>query len=92
MPRRTKKLLVYLDQNFISELAKADINNKVKQEWKYLYRLLPLLTSRREISLLESRFYGLGLSSNVPHLKNRPANLASNRQFVCLPLANRPNS
>ena len=45
MPRRTKKLLVYPDQNFISELAKADINNKLKQEWKYLYRLLPLLTS-----------------------------------------------
>jgi hypothetical protein len=32
MPKRTKKLLVYLDQNFISELAKADINDKVKQE------------------------------------------------------------
>ena len=40
MPKRTKKLLVYLDQNFISELAKADINNKVKQEWKDLYQLL----------------------------------------------------
>jgi len=40
MPKRTKKLLVYLDQNFISEMAKADINDKVKPEWKDLYRLL----------------------------------------------------
>jgi hypothetical protein len=34
MPKRTKKLIVYLDQNFISEMAKADINAKVKQEWR----------------------------------------------------------
>jgi hypothetical protein len=26
MPKRTKKLLVYLDQNFISEMAKTDVN------------------------------------------------------------------
>jgi hypothetical protein len=37
MPKRTKKLLVYLGQNFISEIAKADINDKVKQEWKDLF-------------------------------------------------------
>jgi hypothetical protein len=40
MPKRTKKLLVYLDQNFISEMAKADVNDKVKQEWKDLFPLL----------------------------------------------------
>lgn len=40
MPKRTKKLLVYLDQNFISEMAKADFNDRVKQEWKGLYELL----------------------------------------------------
>ena len=40
MPKRTKKLLVYLDQNFISEMAKADVNVKVKQEWKDLFSLL----------------------------------------------------
>jgi hypothetical protein len=30
MPKRTKKLLVYLDQNFISEMAKGPINEGVK--------------------------------------------------------------
>jgi hypothetical protein len=30
MQKCTKKLLVYLDQNFISEMAKADVNVKVK--------------------------------------------------------------
>jgi hypothetical protein len=38
MPKRTKKLLIYLDQNFISEMAKADVNDKVKQEWKDLFQ------------------------------------------------------
>ncbi len=28
MLKRTKKLLVYLDQNFISEMAKAKINER----------------------------------------------------------------
>ena len=30
MPKRTKELLVYPDQNFITEMAKADVNVKLK--------------------------------------------------------------
>ena len=40
MPKRTKKLIVYLDQNFISEMAKADSNKRVKPEFKHIYELL----------------------------------------------------
>lgn len=39
-PKRTKKLIVYLDQNFISEMAKADSNKRVKPEFKHIYELL----------------------------------------------------
>ena len=34
------KLLVYLDQNFLSEMSKADINEKVRSEFKGIYELL----------------------------------------------------
>lgn len=40
MPKRTKKLIVYLDQNFISEMAKADSNKRIKPEFKHIYELL----------------------------------------------------
>jgi hypothetical protein len=40
MPKLTKKLLVYLDQNFISEMAKAPINECVKPEFSEIYELL----------------------------------------------------
>jgi hypothetical protein len=40
MPKKTKKLIVYLDQNFISEMAKADSNKRVRPEFKHLYKLL----------------------------------------------------
>lgn len=40
MPKLTKKLLVYLDQNFISEMAKAPINERVKPEFSEIYELL----------------------------------------------------
>ena len=40
MPKRTKKLIVYLDQNFISEMAKADSNKRVKPEFRHIYELL----------------------------------------------------
>ena len=40
MPKGTKKLIVYLDQNFISEMAKADSNKRVKPEFKHVYELL----------------------------------------------------
>jgi len=40
MGKLSKKLIVYLDQNFISEMAKADINLQVKPEFKKIYELL----------------------------------------------------
>jgi hypothetical protein len=40
MPKRTKKLLVYLDQNFISEMAKGPVNERVKPEFSKIYELL----------------------------------------------------
>jgi hypothetical protein len=38
--KRTQKLLVYLDQNFLSEMSKADVNDKVRPEFKEIYELL----------------------------------------------------
>ena len=35
-----KSCLVYLDQNFLSDMAKADINEKVRPEFKEIYELL----------------------------------------------------
>jgi hypothetical protein len=40
MGTRTQKLLVYLDQNFLSEMSKADVNEKVRPEFKEIYELL----------------------------------------------------
>lgn len=40
MGKLTQKLLVYLDQNFLSEISKADINEKVRPEFKEIYELL----------------------------------------------------
>jgi hypothetical protein len=40
MPKRTRKLLVYLDQNFLSEMSKADTHEKVRPEFKDVYELL----------------------------------------------------
>jgi hypothetical protein len=40
MGKRTKKLVVYLDQNFLSEMSKADVNEKVRPEFRDIYELL----------------------------------------------------
>lgn len=40
MGKRTGKLLVYLDQNFLSEFAKAGIKKNVRSEFTEVYRLL----------------------------------------------------
>ena len=40
MGKGTQKLLVYLDQNFLSEMSKADINEKVRPEFKDIYEPL----------------------------------------------------
>lgn len=40
MGKRTKKLIVYLDQNFLSGMSKANINQKVRPEFKGVYEML----------------------------------------------------
>lgn len=40
MGKHSQKLLVYLDQNFLSEMSKADINEKVRPEFKEIYEIL----------------------------------------------------
>lgn len=40
MPKRTRKLLVYLDQNFLSAMAKADTHQNVNPAFNDIYELL----------------------------------------------------
>lgn len=40
MGKLSEKLVIYLDQNFISEIAKAEINSKVRKEFRELFELL----------------------------------------------------
>ncbi len=40
MGKCTQKLLVYLDQNLLSEMSKADIDERVRPEFKDIYELL----------------------------------------------------
>jgi len=40
MGKWTQKLLVYLDQNFLSEMAKAGVKERVRPEFKEIYELL----------------------------------------------------
>ncbi len=70
MPKRTKKLLVYLDQNFISEVAKAGINDRVKPEWKQLYELLKEGFRDEKLVVPQSRFHNVE-TSLAPALKER---------------------
>jgi len=70
MPKRTKKLLVYLDQNFISELAKADINDKVRPQWKDLYQLLKQGFLDEKLVVPQSWFHDVE-TSLAPALKDR---------------------
>ena len=40
MPRRTRKLLVYLDQNFLSAMAKAETHHTVNRAFTEIYEIL----------------------------------------------------
>jgi hypothetical protein len=70
MPKRTKKLLVYLDQNFISEVAKADINERIKPEWRQLYELLHEGFVTEKLVVPQSWFHDVE-TSLAPSLKER---------------------
>ena len=73
MPKRTKKLLVYLDQNFISEMAKADINPNVRPEFKTLFGLLSKGFGEEKLVVPQSWFHDVE-TSLTPPLKTRIVN------------------
>jgi hypothetical protein len=70
MGKRTKKLLVDLDQNFLSEMSKADVNGKVRPEFKEIYELLHQGFVDEKIVVPSSLLHDIE-SSLATHLKDR---------------------
>jgi len=70
MGKRTQKLLVYLDQNFLSEMSKADINEKVRPEFKEIYELLHQGFVDEKLVVPRSLLHDIE-SSLATHLKER---------------------
>ena len=70
MGKRTKKLLVYLDQNFLSEMSKADVNEKVRPEFKEIYELLHQGFIEEKLVVPSSLLHEIE-SSLATHLKQR---------------------
>jgi hypothetical protein len=70
MGKRTQKLLVYLDQNFLSDMSKADINKKVRPEFKEIYELLHQGFVDEKLVVPGSLLHDIE-SSLATHLKDR---------------------
>jgi hypothetical protein len=70
MGNHTQKLLVYLDQNFLSEMAKADLNEKVRQEFRDIYELLHRGFADEKLVVPGSLLHDIE-SSLATHLKDR---------------------
>jgi hypothetical protein len=70
MPKRTKKLLIYLDQNFISEMAKGPINERVKPEFREIYDLLHRGFVDEKLVVPQSLIHDVE-TSMAPHYKER---------------------
>ena len=70
MGKRSQKLLVYLDQNFLSEMSKADINEKVRPEFKEIYELLHQGFVDEKLVVPGSMLHDIE-SSLATHLKDR---------------------
>ncbi|HVB57775.1 MAG TPA: hypothetical protein VNE63_15300 [Candidatus Acidoferrales bacterium] len=70
MGKRTQKLLVYLDQNFLSDMSKADVNEKVRPEFKEIYELLHQGFVDEKLVVPGSLLHDIE-SSLAPHLKER---------------------
>jgi hypothetical protein len=70
MPKRTKKLLVYLDQNFISEMAKGPINERVKPGFSEIYELLHRGFVEEKLVVPQSLMHDVE-TSMAPHYKQR---------------------
>jgi hypothetical protein len=70
MGKRTQKLLVYLDQNFLSGISKAGINEKVLPEFKEIYELLRHGFVDEKLVVPGSLLHDIE-SSLATHLKDR---------------------
>src|SRR5450432_2752271 len=70
MGKQSQKLLVYLDQNFLSEMAKADISEKVRPEFKEIYELLHQGFTDEKLVVPASLLHDIE-SSLATHLKDR---------------------
>jgi hypothetical protein len=72
VPKRTRKLLVYLDQNFLSEMSKADTHEKVRPEFTSVYELLHRGFIDEKLVVPASWLHDVE-SSLATHLKDRIA-------------------
>jgi len=70
MGRRTQKLLVYLDQNFLSGISQADVNERVQPEFKEIYELLRQGFVDEKLVVPGSLLHDIE-SSLATHLKDR---------------------
>jgi len=70
MGKRTQKLVVYLDQNFFSEMSKADVNERVRPEFKKIYELLRQGFVDEKLVVPGSSLHDIE-SSLATHLKDR---------------------
>lgn len=71
-PKRTRKLLVYLDQNFLSEMSKADTHERVRPEFRTVYELLHRGFIDKKLVVPASWLHDVE-SSLATHLKDRIA-------------------
>ena len=83
MGKRTQKLLVYLDQNFLSEMSKADINDKVRPEFRDIYELLHPGFVDEKLVVPRSLLHDIE-SSLATHLKDRIVTYQHYLGQVCL--------
>src|SRR5208282_4104602 len=70
MGKHTQKLLVYLDQNFLSNMSKADVSEKVRPEFKEIYELLHQGFVDEKLVVPSSMLHDVE-SSLATHLKER---------------------
>ena len=72
MPKQTRKLLVYLDQNFLSAMAKADGDEEIDPAFTEIYRLLHQGFVDEKLVVPSSVLHDIE-SSLATHLKDRIA-------------------
>jgi hypothetical protein len=81
MPKRTRKLVIYLDQNFLSEMSKADTHENVRPEFKEIYELLHQGFLDEKLVVPASVLHDIE-SSLATHLKDRIATYQNQADFA----------